>query len=94
MFRSIGKKIIVLRNKMTLKNNESFKKVFPKSCKSHAERFIELNARPPLRQQLPTDRIDRSKLTDGYSSEMATKQNNIPENPQNNRRMKPALLSK
>jgi len=49
-FRSLDEKILVLRNKMTLRNIEQYKHVYLKSSKSHAERLIELNARALLRE--------------------------------------------
>ncbi|WAR23590.1 hypothetical protein MAR_037259, partial [Mya arenaria] len=45
-------KVAILRNKMKLKDSDHYKQVYIKSCKSHAERLIELNARAIL-QQLP-----------------------------------------
>lgn len=40
---------------MTLKDTTDYKKVYLKSCKSHVERLIEINARAILRQ-LPQGR--------------------------------------
>ena len=54
-FTSVEDKILVLRNKMKLKDTLLFKHVYLKSCKSHTERLIELNARAILRQ-LPEGR--------------------------------------
>lgn len=47
---NVHEKVLVLRNKMSLKDTMDYKRVFLKSCKSHAERIIELNARTLLRQ--------------------------------------------
>ena len=49
-FRTVQEKVAVLRNKMQLKNIEEYQEVYVKSCKSHAERLIEINARTLLRQ--------------------------------------------
>ena len=49
-FTSVEDKILVLRNKMKLKDTLLFNNVYLKSCKSHTERLIELNARAILRQ--------------------------------------------
>lgn len=49
-FRNVDEKILVLRNKMSLKDNNNYKNVYIRSCKSHAERLIESNARALLRQ--------------------------------------------
>jgi len=54
-FDTVDEKVIVLRNKMALKDNETYKNVYLKSCKSHAERLIEQNTRAILRQ-LPQGR--------------------------------------
>jgi len=48
-FRSLTEKVSVLRKKMVLRHNDTYKKVYLKSSKSHAERLIELNARALLR---------------------------------------------
>lgn len=48
-FQNVNEKILVLRNKMKLKDDSQFKNVYLKSSKSHAERLIELNARALLR---------------------------------------------
>lgn len=63
-FRSAEEKILVLRNKMKLKDNIQFKKVYLKSSKSRVERLIENNARTILRS-LPEEtarslRVDAS----------------------------------
>jgi hypothetical protein len=49
-FRNVRQKILVLRNKMALKDSDHHKDIYLKSSKSHAERLIELNARTLLRQ--------------------------------------------
>ena len=49
-FRSLDEKVMVLRRKMTLKDNTTYAQVFLKSSKSHAERLIELNTRALLRE--------------------------------------------
>ena len=54
-FGTVDEKVLVLRNKMGLKDSEEFKNVYLKSSKSHAERLIELNARAILRE-LPQGR--------------------------------------
>lgn len=54
-FQNLQEKVLVLRNKMTLRDSHEYKEVYLKSCKSHAERLIELNARAVLRQ-LPDGR--------------------------------------
>lgn len=54
-FQNVDEKILVLRNKMNLKDSDNFKNVYLKSCKSHVERLIELNARAII-QQLPQGR--------------------------------------
>ena len=54
-FGTVDEKVLVLRNKMNLKDTDDFKNVFLKSSKSHAERLIELNARAILRE-LPQGR--------------------------------------
>lgn len=54
-FRKLNEKILVLRNKMNLKDTNDYAKVYLKGCKNHAERLIEINARTLLRQ-LPDGR--------------------------------------
>ena len=54
-FRTCDEKVLVLRNKMVLKDIDDYSNVFIKSSKSHAERLIELNARAILRE-LPQGR--------------------------------------
>ncbi len=54
-FQNLDEKILVLRNKMKLKDSDEFKGVFLKSSKSHVERLIEMNARAIIRQ-LPQGR--------------------------------------
>lgn len=54
-FRNVGEKILVLRNKMKLKDKEPYKRVYINSCKTRAERLMEYNARSLLRQ-LPDGR--------------------------------------
>lgn len=49
-FRNLDEKVLVLRNKMSLKETQNYKTVYLQSTKSHAERLIELNARMLLRQ--------------------------------------------
>lgn len=49
-FRNLNEKVLVLRNKMKLKDSQDYREVYVKSCKSHAERIIEMNARALLRQ--------------------------------------------
>jgi hypothetical protein len=49
-FQNTEEKIMVLSNKMKLKDTENYKAVYIKSSKSHAERLIELNARTILRK--------------------------------------------
>ena len=49
-FQSLEQKILVLRNKRKLRDNAQYKSVFLKSCKTHAERLIELNARAILKE--------------------------------------------
>ena len=49
-FRNVQEKIKVLRSKMCLKDLQQYSDVYVKSCKSHAERLIEMNARALLRQ--------------------------------------------
>ncbi len=49
-FHSVQEKITVLRNKMELKKSQEYNQVYLKSCKSHAERLIEINARTLIRQ--------------------------------------------
>ena len=46
----VQEKIKVLRSKMCLKDLDQYSDVYVKSCKSHAERLIEMNARAILRQ--------------------------------------------
>ena len=61
-FRSLTEKVLVLRKKSNLKNNEQFKTVYVKSSKSRAERLMEQNTRALLRE-LPAGhdlRIDAS----------------------------------
>lgn len=48
-FRNVDEKIRVLRNKMGLKNSESYRSVYIKSSKSRIERLIENNARAYIR---------------------------------------------
>ena len=48
-FRNVDEKIRVLRNKMGLKNSESYRSVYIKSSKSRIERPIENNARAYIR---------------------------------------------
>lgn len=48
-FRNADEKIRVLRNKMGLKNSESYRSVYIKSSKSRIERLIENNARAFIR---------------------------------------------
>lgn len=48
-FQNVEEKVLVLRRKWRLKDSEDYKRVYVKSCKSHAERLIELNARALLR---------------------------------------------
>lgn len=48
-FQNVHEKILVLRRKGALKNSPEYRNVYVKSCKSHAERLIELNARAILR---------------------------------------------
>ena len=49
-FQSLDQKILVLRNKMKLRDITEYKRVFLKSCKTHTERLIELNARAILKE--------------------------------------------
>ena len=49
-FESVEQKILVLRNKHELKDQQRFRKVFIQSSKSHVERLLELNARTLLRE--------------------------------------------
>ena len=42
--------MFILRNKRKLRDNAQYKSVFLKSCKTHAERLIELNARAILKE--------------------------------------------
>jgi hypothetical protein len=48
-FQNVHEKILVLRNKMNVKDSVKYKNCFLKSSKSHVERLIELNARTILR---------------------------------------------
>ena len=57
-FESVEQKILVLRNKHELKDQQRFRKVFIQSSKSHVERLLELNARTLLRE-LPTGKSFR-----------------------------------
>jgi hypothetical protein len=50
ILRNKEEKVLILRNKMKLKNSETHSEVYIKSCKSHAERLIESNTRALLRQ--------------------------------------------
>jgi hypothetical protein len=47
--RNLKEKVTILRNKYKLKDHDTYKSVYLKSSKSHAERLIELNARTILR---------------------------------------------
>lgn len=49
-FQSLDLKMLVLRNKRKLRDIIVYKRVFLKSCKTHAERLIELNARAILKE--------------------------------------------
>ena len=63
-FGTVDDKVLVLQNKMNLKNTDDFKNVFLKSSKSHAERLIELNARA-ISRELPQGRslgVDSNSL--------------------------------
>lgn len=63
-FRNKEEKILVLKNKMKLKENDEFKKVFIKSSKSRVERLIERNTRSILKiiPQADTLRIDANGM--------------------------------
>lgn len=63
-FRNKEEKILVLKNKMKLKENDEFKKVFIKSSKSRVERLIERNTRSILKiiPQADTLRIDANGI--------------------------------
>ena len=75
-FGTVDEKVLVLRNKMNLKNSTVFKNVFLKSSKSHAERLIELNARAILKElpqgrSLRVDSNGRIKPRSGNRAEAA-----------------------
>ena len=57
-FETLDQKILVLRNKSALKDQQIFRNIFIQSSKSHVERLLELNARTLLRE-LPTCRAYR-----------------------------------
>ena len=57
-FETLDQKILVLRNKSALKDQQRFRNIFIQSSKSHVERLLELNARTLLRE-LPTGRTYR-----------------------------------
>lgn len=63
-FRNKEEKILVLKNKMKLKENDEFKKVFIKSSKSRVEHLIERNTRSILKiiPQADTLRIDANGI--------------------------------
>ncbi len=46
---SVDEKVLILRNKMLLKDSENYKTVYIRSSKSHVERLIEMNGRAILR---------------------------------------------
>lgn len=73
-FQNTHEKVVVLRNKMKLKNNEHYKDVYLKSSKSHAERLIELNARTILRH-LPQDQ--RNSLRVDASGRIRARQEHV-----------------
>jgi len=79
-FRSIDEKILVLKNKMSLKDREGFQTVYIKSCKSHAERLIELNARTILRR-MPDG--NRYRVDANGRIQPKDRRNDDPENRQN-----------
>jgi hypothetical protein len=49
-FQNLDEKILVLRNKMVLKDLEAYTNIYLKSCMSRVERLVEMNARAVLRQ--------------------------------------------
>jgi hypothetical protein len=49
-FRSLDEKILVLRNKLRLRNHEMYSNVLLKSSKSYAEQLIERNTRAIIRE--------------------------------------------
>lgn len=63
-FRNKKEKILVLKNKMKLKEKDELKKVFIKSSKSRVERLIERNTRSILKiiPQADTLRIDANGI--------------------------------
>ena len=57
-FEKVEQKVLELRNKYKLKDNDTFKRVFLEGAKSHVERLLAINARTILRE-LPQGRSYR-----------------------------------